>query len=402
LKSLYELTRHEKLGGAAWDPDIARNEIKRIIEDFGSARLSAGNWPTHPLDDEGLAPKWALYSGAAGAVVSLRILRNAGHAAIDHSDSLNCIHASYLLHPDYGYETGLQLGEIGILTPAVLANLNDTETTERLVDCMKKTIHNQAREITSGVTGMMHAALTLFQKTHNEIWRELYCEGAQALWESWTQNGETGEWHWQSHIFGAVRTYYGACHGIAGNVHALLRGKEFLPNHWEKSMVQRAAHTLSHGSVRHGTEVNWPLSSETDPVGKKHLVQWCHGAPGIVMALSTVTSGVPEDADKLADLVNDAAEMVWIAGPLTKGPGICHGTSGNGYAFLARYQRTGQAHWLDRARQYGMHAIEQSRHTRNKYGQGRYTLWTGDSGLAIYLHHCLNPKHIHFPGLEEF
>jgi hypothetical protein len=28
------------------------------------------------------------------------------------------------------------------------------------------------------------------------------------------------------------------------------------------------------------------------------------------------------------------AVVTWRAGPLTKGAGLCHGTGGNGYAFL--------------------------------------------------------------------
>jgi hypothetical protein len=49
-----------------------------------------------------------------------------------------------------------------------------------------------------------------------------------------------------------------------------------------------------------------------------------------------------------------------------------------------------------------MHAIVQCRNARQQYGQGRYTLWTGDGGLAIYLHYCLHPQSVAFPGLEIF
>jgi hypothetical protein len=401
MESVYDLARHEQLSGTAWNADAVRLEIQSIADDFSAALRGDGGWPTHPLDDEKRSPKWALYSGAAGAVVSLRILRRAGYVVPDCSSKLSDIHAAYLLNPDYGYETGLQLGEIGILTPAVLADPGSKETVNRLLDCMKKTVHHQAREITSGATGMMHAALTLFQQARNPVWRDLYCEAAQALWNSWARN-DAGEWLWKSQIFGGVRTYYGACHGVAGNVHALLRGMEFLPPEWRAPILQRAADTMSHGVVRHEDDVNWPLSSETDPVGKKRLMQWCHGAPGVVTALSIASDEKCDASTRLDALIGEAAEAVWKAGPLTKGPGICHGTAGNGYAFLALYQRTGEGHWLDRARQFGMHAIEQSRRARARYGQGRYTLWTGDGGLAVYLHHCLDPRQIRFPGLEDF
>jgi len=40
--------------------------------------------------------------------------------------------------------------------------------------------------------------------------------------------------------------------------------------------------------------------------------------------------------------------------------GLCHGTGGNGYAFLKLYRRTGDAQWLDRARAFAMRGIEQT------------------------------------------
>jgi DUF1680 family protein len=74
---------------------------------------------------------------------------------------------------------------------------------------------------------------------------------------------------------------------------------------------------------------------------------------------------------------------------LRKGPGLCHGTAGNGYAFLRLFALTGDERWLDRARRFAMHAIEQVQRERRRYGRGRYTLWTGDIGVALYLKGCM-------------
>jgi lantibiotic modifying enzyme len=84
-----------------------------------------------------------------------------------------------------------------------------------------------------------------------------------------------------------------------------------------------------------------------------------------------------------------AGHAVWQAGPLTKGHGLCHGTAGNGYAFLTLHQRTGDRLWLERARSFAMHATLQRERMRQQHGCGRYTLWTGDPGLAVYLWHCI-------------
>lgn len=402
IAPIFDVRRHEALDSDLWNEDLAVGEIRKIVADFEEAVLPTSVWPTHPLDDTTLAPKWALYSGAAGVVVSLRLLRKAGYCIKDWSSMLPEIHRQYLLAPDYGYETGLQLGEIGILTPLLLSDPDDRSTCGRLVECMRETVNHPAREITSGAAGMMHAALALFNRTGNIVWKELYRDAAQSLWDSWHESPETGEWHWESHIFKGVRSYYGACHGVAGNVQALMRGIDHLPADWGPIIVSRALKTLSCGAVKRGSRTNWPLSAESDAVGAKRLVQWCHGAPGVVTALAHVDPVTEKNATALHAILLNAAELVWEAGPLVKGPGICHGTAGNGFAFLALYHRTGNPLWLKRARQFAMHAIKQSHLATEEYGHRRYTLWTGDGGLAIYLHQCVAAAAPSLPGLEDF
>ena len=44
-----------------------------------------------------------------------------------------------------------------------------------------------------------------------------------------------------------------------------------------------------------------------------------------------------------------------------KGAGLCHGTSGNGYALLKTFERTGDERWLERARRFAVHALAQAR-----------------------------------------
>jgi hypothetical protein len=89
-------------------------------------------------------------------------------------------------------------------------------------------------------------------------------------------------------------------------------------------------------------------------------------------------------------LLVQALELVWTAAPLSKPPGLCHGTDGNGCAFLELFAMTGDSRWLDRARALAMHAIRQSEALAAKHGQRRFTLWTGDLGLATYLWSCVS------------
>src|SRR5439155_22398676 len=67
-----------------------------------------------------------------------------------------------------------------------------------------------------------------------------------------------------------------------------------------------------------------------------------------------------------------------------KGAGICHGTAGNGYALLKTFERTGDELWLERARAFAMHALAQAERL-----PGRYSLFTGGVGAALYAADCL-------------
>ena len=39
-----------------------------------------------------------------------------------------------------------------------------------------------------------------------------------------------------------------------------------------------------------------------------------------------------------------------------------------------------------------MHAVAQVERMQSTYGRGRYTLWTGDPGTALYLWSCISAE----------
>ena len=113
--------------------------------------------------------------------------------------------------------------------------------------------------------------------------------------------------------------------------------------------------------------------------------QWCHGAPGIVCSLAAL----PRE-DELDELLLAGAELTWAAGPLRKGASLCHGTAGNGFAFLKLFARTGDERWLERAPAPSRPTPRRrSPPTRREYGHGRHSLWTGDLGTALFLQQCI-------------
>jgi hypothetical protein len=153
--------------------------------------------------------------------------------------------------------------------------------------------------------------------------------------------------------------------------------------------------TLAANAWRSELGTNWgAIAGGTSP---PVLCQHCHGAPGIV----TTFADVPFASPALDTLLLEGGDFTWAAGPLAKGSNLCHGTGGNGYAFLKLNRRTGDAVWLDRAHAFAMTAIAQLREARDTFGQGRYALWTGDVGLAIYLWDCLSAEP-RFPTIDVF
>jgi lantibiotic modifying enzyme len=127
-------------------------------------------------------------------------------------------------------------------------------------------------------------------------------------------------------------------------------------------------------------------------------VQWCHGAPGVVTSLAEAEAA----NDELTRILVAGGELTWQAGPLEKGAGLCHGTAGNAFAFVAIFHRTGDERWLERARAFAMHAAGQVERSRAADGRGRYTLWTGDMGPAILLARCLDGSERGFPTLDAW
>jgi hypothetical protein len=148
------------------------------------------------------------------------------------------------------------------------------------------------------------------------------------------------------------------------------------------ALERESAAILDRSAHRENGVANWPPRPRPDlpgPDGEIRL-QWCAGSPGIVIA----AAGYLDE-----DLVRAGAELAWQAGPHgdEKGPNICHGTAGNGYAFLKAFARTGEEEWLVRARRFAMHALEQVERMPS-----RHSLFTGAIGVAIYAADCLDAR----------
>ena len=360
---LWRPDEHEPLTEQQWDPGIARDAIAKIAAD-AEAAAEDGVWPTHPLDDVPEQDRFcSVYLGGAGMIWGLHRLGSNLDLAAAIATTLDRYRAAPAgvegTHPP-----SLLLGETGIL--AVAQRLGaPTADESRLCDLVRANREHEAWELLLGSPGTMLAARACGLERE---WRE----SATLLYDHWDPDSDM----WTHHLYGRVQPHIGAGHGFASNVHAL-RG--FVDDDVLRSRVARLLTRTAH---HEGDLVNWPPGdrpwSEQEPQVR---VQWCHGAPGIITTLADLMP---------LDLAIAGGELTWRAGPLRKGHGLCHGTAGNGFAFLKLYELTGDQRWLDRARGFAMHAVSQVARDKQHYGRGRYTLWTGDIGAALYLKACLD------------
>jgi hypothetical protein len=372
--TLYDPAQFEPLTDVPWDEARVRSGIRAIVADADAAFDPDDLWPAHEWDGwQAALPLKNLYVGAAGVVWALDSLRRRGHAETTLDLEAAALRALELwrAEPDFMAgetlpappEAALLTGETGPLLVAWLLH-PDPALADDLLARVRANTANEAEDLMWGTPGTLLAAAALRDRTGEERWSEAARESADAL-----ASRRDDEGLWTQRLWGSEFRSLGAPHGLVGNVRALLR----VDDPRNDALRRETAALLAQRVVLEDGLANW-----TD----EPKLQWCQGAPGIVVSAW----------DYLAEeLLLAGAELAWKAGAHgdEKGAGICHGTAGNGYALLKAFARTGDERWLERARRFAVHALAQAERLRAERGRGRYSLWTGDLGTALFAASCL-------------
>jgi hypothetical protein len=379
VTQLYEPERHEPLTETPWHDRRASAGIEEIVAATLAAVRPGGLWRIHADDyDEGDPEEpTTLWIGASGLVWALAELG----ADADLAALAELTVDRYVEQPDFGgeYVRGLWMGESGVRLVALRVT-GDERHAVRLLELVRENASHRSNELMWGAPGTMIAARAAHALTGDDAFLDAWEESARILLERQEPDGLWTQWL-RDHEVRSI----GPAHGFSGNVRALLQGGD--PG---GEIGRRAAATAATTAVRDDGVANWPPAADGELVRNDQIrVQWCHGAPGIACALWDVLP---------LDLLTAAGELTWQAGPLRKGAGLCHGTAGNGYAFLKLHERTGDSVWLERARAFAMHALEQADAARRATGV-RPSLWMGDVGVALFARSCLNVDH-RFPTVD--
>jgi hypothetical protein len=401
---LYQPDRHEPLNAIPWDAAQAQTWITHVVAETEAHAGPANDWPLHPRDvgsgDDPAQAATPLYHGAAGVIWALHRLQDLGAARLARShldglDELLTRNQAWLGDQAQTERAAYLMGELPIELMA-FGERPTAERARRLAELIQGNLDHPARELMWGSPGTLLAAAFLHERTGADRWAGLFRTTAERLWTQLLRSDEHRCHYWTQDLYGRNYSFLDGVHGFVATASALIRGRHLLSETtwaaWQACIGNTVTRTAQHGAG----QVNWrPML--IDPPGKTQplLMQFCHGAPGFVICLGDLPG------QQLDPLLCAAGEAIWAAGPLKKGANLCHGTSGNGYAFLKLYRRTGDPFWLDRARAFAMHAIQQSRQDAQAYGRLQYSLWTGDLGLACYLWDCVRVA-AEFPTLDCF
>lgn len=385
---MFDATRHEPCTTTSWQLDAVDAAIR---ESFGASQdcLSKKYWRK---PDENDAPT-SLYEGASGVLWAVsQVSASYGEsAAIDLVTTAEEIFADYAKFEAKAFsgkfenfEASYFLGHSGQLN--VLQRLIPNryhEFQRSIIHLAKLNITNPTLEILWGGPGSILPVVNNLEDASesgsdiNEL-HSVFIRQLEYLRSQLTFAMEYDCQFWTQDLYGQLRWLTGAGHGFVGNVYPFLRGQAFLADTDRQWLHELTVDTVIKTATVSDQLANWQKGLDMQPSSDGYfLLQWCHGAPGIILAVNDIPYGYSTEFDSV---LLKAGETIWQAGPLKKGLGLCHGTDGNGYAFLKLFQRTGDQLWLDRARAFAMHGIEQN--------QNRPGAWVGDSILPLYLLAC--------------
>jgi lantibiotic modifying enzyme len=191
----------------------------------------------------------------------------------------------------------------------------DRDTAKELCDFAAATIEQDAsNEWLYGRAGYLYfLRLIRGAFSNDEEILELVEDTTDEVIENIMDSSRPWKWH--------GKAYVGAVHGAIGIITQIV----LTAPHWASKLEAELGALLSYQY----DSGNFPSSL---PPGRDRLVQFCHGAPGVVASLISIREHFPNLQDRIDRVVAKGREAIWERGLLTKEPCLCHGITGNALA----------------------------------------------------------------------
>ncbi|EKM53181.1 uncharacterized protein PHACADRAFT_185888 [Phanerochaete carnosa HHB-10118-sp] len=292
---------------------------------------------------------------------------------LTHADS--SAHTSFL---ETGIGTAALVLAQHLRTPSGSTNQREKAATRVIANAVKTATHealdDDGCEVLYGRAGLLYALLFLrSQLKHSggdadsDVLEQLVSDDTvKLLVDDIVARGEAGAKAYADELLANTRQrvpalmwrwhgkrYLGGAHGLAkictedvdpaGILQMLLRcPPAMLTPHWDALLD-----TLEWLLALQQPSGNWPHKAPhyAQAAGEEELVQWCHGAPGLLILFATLLRTfradnaplcVPEPiAHACRSALGRGGVLVYERGLLRKGVGLCHGVAGSVYALLA-------------------------------------------------------------------
>ena len=381
---MFDPAEHESLSDEEWDENAARAFVARTVREADDAFDPAHGWPLHPEDrdaDETQSVR-GVNNGSAGTMWALVRLAARYDVALrnDYATAIARCEEAYRADP-FETETvvpSFSMGTVGIML-ARYTITGERAILERIESDMRANADNPTREVLWGSPGTAVAGLLLRERDGEERFDGVLSAVHDELWATWEAPDADGGLLWEQDMYGQRSYFTGAGHGAVGpNLGVLIRAADLLSPERKEILFERVPALLETYALREGDALNWHALGAPC---RGNRMQWCHGAPGVITGLAAY----PATDARVEELLIAGGEGIWRAGPLRKGPTICHGTAGNGFAFLRLAERAGDERWHDRAERFAMHSMAQVHAWRETFGMPSFSLWTDDLGVALYV-----------------
>jgi hypothetical protein len=195
------------------------------------------------------------------------------------------------------------------------ATAKDVDTVKELCDFAAVTIDDDAsNEWLYGRAGYLYLLrLVRGSFLENKEILELIDDTTEEVISNIMESPRPWKWH--------GKAYVGAVHGAIGIITQIVLSDPSWAPKLEAELGALLSYQYDSG--------NFPSSI---PPGRDRLVQFCHGAPGVVGSLISIKKYFPNLQERIDRAVAKGRECIWERGLLTKEPCLCHGITGNALA----------------------------------------------------------------------
>ena len=195
------------------------------------------------------------------------------------------------------------------------------------------------------------------------------------------------------------QAYLGAFNGVSSILQMLISFPSFLTSEPQAALhIRRSIDGLLLLQKPDGNFVKTVADLKSRSEANEDLVQWCHGAPGVIYLFAKAYK-VWGDQRYLEACIK-CGEITWQKGLSMKGCGLCHGIAGNGYVFLLLYRLTNDEKHLHRAFQFAKFAMTEEFWTKSREPDNPFSLFEGKAGLVCFLSDLLQPEEAAFPFFD--